>query len=92
MSTKDSNLKRIDRVQGNLSGSIHNLSKVRNMEVAHKIMLRPGQLNLWWIKVGLPHDESMCYLLIFYNSLRLSLVVLVIYFHSQVPLLSLKKS
>lgn len=52
LSKKDSNFKRIDREQGNLSGSIHYLSKVRNMEAAHKIMFRPGQLN------NLIYDES----------------------------------
>lgn len=103
LNTKNSKFKRIDREKGNLSSSIHYISKVRNMEVAHKIMLRLGQLNnliydesnkciyhilyinkFEHIEISLLHDESMCYLLIFYNSLRLSLVVLVVYFHSQV--------
>lgn len=52
MSTKDSNFKRIDHEQGSLSGIIHYLSKVKNMEVAHNIMFRPGQLN------NLIYDES----------------------------------
>lgn len=52
LSTKDSNFKRIDREQENVSGRIHYLSKVRNMEVAQEIMLGPGQLN------NLIYDES----------------------------------